>query len=667
MQAKELFEKLDPDHVSDTMDSYYYKRIFDVMIDNDFLRPTETGELQIVNEEAYEEFMRMCQTITEQRYMKTVYSELTAAFTKTASIISQLTHQENPLEKLGKAVTLADKIKESIETAKAAKDISSDIYINTIGFMQKNAEYCLRFDNTLRPHHIREPLSKYQKDMAYSVGKGIADMCKFIFLDMGAMAIRDKLLLTDPSKDKWMVTRTLHKMGNFVKEKIKAEEKVNKLDQFISHEHPMSVAESRLREINLDTTMTDIEKGIQSALALKDLECTRAGKSSIVTSWGKRTGIFKKTDKLCHMTKDTHTAMLAALVLGLKVKEPESYEGVTFEIPEKNEVEKLIAGIKDQDTEKVLEDMAIKVHENRKAEANMHREMLGLAPLSVRVDYTEYKQKGDASMDVRIETIKRYEYDTKNVMDKLDKGYHVRIDINDGFFAVLKKDRGEDYDKGFSAQLVKFNHGLKDGYNKYSAERLKGMKINPPEMTFVKDIVFSEKDLDSCIEDFDSIRVVHDLGPARKERDLLLTAVQSCGNELHILHDSIYINGHDYTQSFKSDNATEILRGIAIKESICRSDNLMYLGTVLENTEESQLKTIVEDVMSKIKDISNIQPAFDYQAFYKEIEQNIQELDKTLLPFHDELVSIKPENIEEKIAYYKEKFPVKDIASEIEK
>ena len=652
MQVKELFTELTSEYLEDSIDSFYYHRIFDVMIDNDFLCPAETGELQIINEQAYEEFMRTCQILAEQQHAEIVYGALTKTFLGVASAINKITGQANYIGKFTQAVEITEQIKEQMKLAKAERAISEDISLSAMAFMQKNAQYCLKFDNTLRPHHIREPLSKYQKDVFLGMGKNLVDMYKYLFLDMTAMAIRDKLLLADPSRDKWMITRVLHKMGNFVRVQIQAEEKVKKLDNFISREHPMSAVESRLRELSFDTSMTDTEKGIQAALALKNLESVRAGNSTFITAWGKRTGLFKKTDRMCRMTKEVRTAMLAALVLGLKAEEPKNYEGVTFEIPEVCEVKDLIRNTQEnspnKDIETILEQMVQKVHADRKAEVNIHREMVGLPPLMTRADYAECRQKGDTSMDVNIMTIKRQEFNAPEIMDKLDKGYFVRIDMNDGFFAVLKKEQSKNCSKSFSKQLVKFNCAFEDGYNKYSAERLESAKTIPPEMTFFKDISFTQNDLDSCIDKLDSIRFAYDLGSISRDKGKILTAVQNCGDELHILHGSIYINGHDYTELFQSNDSINILRQVAIKESICRSHNLIYLPAVLESTS----KAIAETPMRKIQDIKNITPGFDQQSFYQTIAKSIEKIDADLEPLHEVLSNAKPQDITEKIKSY---------------
>lgn len=669
--AKSLLEKLNPDNVEDSVDNFYFRAILSAMERNNIFAEDGQGNLRIIDEPSYESFIRSCEILDAQKHFKEVYSAVAEPFSKTASIIYKATGSPNPVETLQKSVDTAETIKECLNSARATKEISEDLSISAVSFLAKNAEYCLKFDNALRPHHIREPLSKYQKSFVFEVGKGLADFARYLFLDMGAMTIRDHLLLKNPENDKWLVTKALDKTCNWIKLKTKAQEKVQKLDDFLNSAHPMTVVESSIREICKTPTLTDTEKGIQIAVSLRDLESVRAGNSKYMIGWGQRTGLFSKEDKLCHMPKEVRIKMLAAMCLGMKLKEPDNYNGVTIESPAPEDVDRFILDVQsktssNKDIEKTLEKLVTDIHESRKEESNKHREMLGLAPLSARADYTEYKQKGDTSMDVKIKTMNRSDYDCEEMMKALGEENYIQINLNDGYFVVLKREGlaidpeheaemkqllGKSYHKpsdtrSFSYEIVKFNADLKEGFNKFTSESVDGIRLQHPPKSFYKDIPFDKTVLENAINQIDNRRLNYTMPVGRDMCDAL-TMLQNNHNELNVLNGDIYINGHNY-----QDDGTDVLNrveDIIISEGVYKSKNLTYLDTVVSNNNNDEMTKTARAAMNKLLDIKDSVKGVGWQMIYDNINDQLETLDHALDKYHEDMKIAKPKDITEVI------------------
>jgi hypothetical protein len=672
--AKSLLEKLNPDNVEDSVDNFYFRAILSAMERNDIFAEDEKGNLKIVDEPAYESFIRSCEILDAQKHFKEVYSAMAQPFSKAAAVIAKVTQCANPLAAFQKSIDTAETIKHCLDAAHATKEISENLSFSAVSFLTKNAEYCLKLDNALRPHHIREPLSKYQKSFVYEVGKGLADLGRYLFLDIGAMALRDHLLLKDPSKDKWLINRTIDKACNWIKRKTRAQETVQKLDNFLEKEHPMTTVESSIREICRTSTLTDTEKGIQIAMSLRDLESVRAGNSKYMVDWGQRTGLFAKEDKLCHMPKEVRIKMLAAMCLGMKLKEPDNYNGVTIDPPAPDAIDQFISdvqngkfpGYNNKDIEKDLEKIAMDIHESKKEEANKHREMLGLAPLTARADYTECKRKGDTSMDIKIKTMNRSDYDSASVMKTLSEGNYIQMNLNDGYFAVLKREGlaidpeheakmkqllGKSYHepsdtRSFSYEIVKFNADLREGFNKFSSESVDGACLQHSPKSFYKDIQFNAHTLENAINQIDydrlnyTMHVDHDMCDA-------LTMLQNNHNELNVLNGDICINGHQYQDD--GSNVLSHVEDIIIAEGISKSKNLAYLNTVVANNSNDEMTKTAKAVMEELLRVKESTTGVGWQMLYDNLSQKLEALDHTLDEYHEELKAAKPKDIAEMI------------------
>jgi hypothetical protein len=306
------------------------------------------------------------------------------------------------------------------------------------------------------------------------------------------------------------------------------------------------------------------------------------------------------------------------------------------------------------------------IHESKKEEANKHREMLGLAPLTARADYTECKRKGDTSMDIKIKTMNRSDYDSASVMKTLSEGNYIQMNLNDGYFAVLKREGlaidpeheakmkqllGKSYHepsdtRSFSYEIVKFNADLREGFNKFSSESVDGACLQHSPKSFYKDIQFNAHTLENAINQIDydrlnyTMHVDHDMCDA-------LTMLQNNHNELNVLNGDICINGHQYQDD--GSNVLSHVEDIIIAEGISKSKNLAYLNTVVANNSNDEMTKTAKAVMEELLRVKESTTGVGWQMLYDNLSQKLEALDHTLDEYHEELKAAKPKDIAEMI------------------